>query len=225
MKSKILIALIFIAEIILMTGCAAYAPLGTNYKYKYGLIKIENQSSMIDSSSVMKFSDDKIDVSFTVESKSIAFTMKNKTSNAMKIVWDESAIVLFDKSYKIMHNGIKYTDSNASQTPTIIPPQASIEDLALPSENVYYKSGYYGTYFSSPGGWQERDILPTCDMNNKELKSAIIGSKGQKFRLYLTVQYSGQSLEYDFNFIITDIKPILKEKTSSAFQQSNDSMY
>lgn len=180
--------------------------LGTNYKYDYGLIKTD---SSVDSSSVMTFSDEKIDASFTVGRKSISFTIKNKTDDVMKIIWDESSIVQFGKTHKVMHSGVKYIDRNGAQTPSVIPPHASIDDIALPSDNVYYREGTYSQYYSNPGGWEEHDLFSTSDLNKDEYKNMILSFKGQKFSLYLPIQTQGKTLDYNFNFIIRNVEPII----------------
>ena len=118
------------------------------YKYDYAMIKKDDSTSKTDTTQNMNFEDDKILANFNVGDKQISFTIKNKTDNVLKIIWDEAAIVQFGTSHKVMHSGVKYIDRNSSQPPTAIPPQASIDDIVLPADNVYYREGSYSTYYS-----------------------------------------------------------------------------
>lgn len=189
----------------LFAGCST---LGVGYKYSY---KFENNNDKVageisDSSrSNMKYSDNWINAFFYIEDSRIRFSLENKTDSALKIIWDECSIVKFGISEKTIHEGIKYINRNESQSPTIIPPHASIVDFVLPAENVYYNPGS-GTII--PGGWQEYDLFSLHDYNNANIKKSILDSKGKKFSLYLPIQCQGKTIGYNFNFIITDVKPV-----------------
>jgi hypothetical protein len=180
---------------------------GTGYIYSYALLSNDPDPVIIDTSSVMHYSDEKINASFAIGTTSIQFKIENKTGSPMKILWDEASIVKDGTSMKIMHTGIKYTDRNMSQPPTVIPPYAAVEDMAVPTENVYYKEGYYGQYYSSPGGWKERDLFPLLDYNDAAIKQAILNSKDKIFSLFLPIQTEEKTLNYNFRFIITAVTP------------------
>lgn len=186
--------------IILLIGCMPVL-VGTRYQYKYSLIGPKSNDGM-------SYEDSVISISFTITDKSINFNLTNKTKNVIKIIWNDASIVQFGKAHKVMHAGVKYINRNEFQPPTSIPPKSSIDDLALPSDNVYFQEGYYGTYFSTPGGWKEQDLFITNDMNKQEYKELIKKMKGQKFSLYLPIEYKGKILDYNFEFIIKDVKPI-----------------
>ena len=208
---NILPASLFVA--IIFTSCYSVTSLssmmGTSYEYDFGLVKTEDNETVIDSSSVMSFSDEKIDASFTVGNKSVSLRIKNKTSDVMKIIWDEASIVQYGESHKVMHSGVKYADRNSSLSATSIPPNAYIEDMALPSDNVYYREGYYSRYSSVSGGWEEHDLFITSDMNDEEFKATIMEMKGQELSLYLPIESNGSIIDYSFTFVVTDVKPIV----------------
>jgi len=188
------------ALIVVAAGCATLS-LGTKYGYDYQLVKP-------DSATGMRWEDDKISVAFDISDKAINFTIRNKTKEVMKLIWDEATIMQFGKAQKVMHTGVKYINRNEAQPAATIPAGTSIDDMALPSENVYYREGYYGTYYSNPGGWEEQDLFPTHDLNKPEFRESILKSKGQKLGLYLPIQYQGKTLDYTFEFAITDVKPV-----------------
>lgn len=75
----------------------------------------------------------------------IHFSLTNKTSHSIKIIWDEVVYVdVNGSSYRAMYSGVKYIDRTNPQLPTIVFRNGSIEDLVLPTDNVYYLSGQYG---------------------------------------------------------------------------------
>ncbi len=76
------------SALIAMTGCMS-SFYGTQYKYTYSLTETPNQF-VLDSNSVMHFEDSVISVDFTIGQKQVAFAMKNKTQNTVKIIWDET---------------------------------------------------------------------------------------------------------------------------------------
>jgi hypothetical protein len=191
------------------SGCYT-AMLGTTYKYDYAMIKKVTSSPKVDTLKSMSFDDDKITSNFIIGDKQINFTLKNKTNDVMKIIWDEASIVQFGTTHKVMHNGVKYIDRNSSQPPSVVPPQASINDLVLPADNVYYRDGYYSTYSSRPGGWEEHDLFPKNDLNKPAIKETIMNLKGQAFSIYLPIQYQGKTLDYTFNFTITNVQAMAK---------------
>lgn len=55
-----------------------------------------------------------------------------------------------------MHSGVKYIDRNNSQPPNIIPKNASLSDVIIPTDNIYYVSGQYG-------GWRDGQVVQFPD--------------------------------------------------------------
>ena len=153
---KWLFGLLFLS--IFFSSCVSM--MGSKYHYSYNL-KDPNSTNL-------SYSDELIAVKFQITDTSIAFTMKNLTSDSIKIIWDEVSFVQNGSAQKVMHVGVKYTDRNNSQPPTVIPPEISIDENLIPVNNVYWREGYYSQYSSSPGGWEENDILPTQDLDKEE---------------------------------------------------------
>jgi hypothetical protein len=195
MKLSVLLLLI-----LLTLGCAGVL-LGTKYTYEYDLTSPTTTSPMT-------FEDDIVRIKFSISDKSINFTLTNKTSDVIRILWDDASIVQFGKAHKIMHSGVKYIDRNEAQPATTVPPNSSIDDLALPSDNIYWRDGYYSRYSSSPGGWEEHDLFPTNDLNDQGIRQTILSAVGQKVTLYLPIQHQGNTIDYSFEFTIRDINPI-----------------
>ena len=105
------------------------------------------------------FSDSNLRVCFTPSKKDIGFTLVNLTDQNMKVVWDETVVTTLGKESKVLHEGVKFIDRNDFQRPSIVYPGKSLSDLVAPSENVYWRDGYYSQYGSSPGGWEQRPFF------------------------------------------------------------------
>lgn len=194
------VILFFISSLaFILNSCIKVPTNGNNYIYKYSLLKPKEDS-------LLSYEDEKVKISFSITRTSIHFVLKNKTNENMKLLWDEAAIVLLGSAEKVAHKGVKYLDRALSQPPTSIPPGASLDDLVVPIENVYYRQGFYGKYYSDPGGWEERDLFVSNDLNRQDVKDAIFKLKGSTFSLYMPLQHKSSLLEYNFEFLIKDIK-------------------
>lgn len=67
------------------------------------------------------------------------FTLKNVSNNSLKLLWDEAVYVDYNGSTsRVMHNGIKYSEREASQAASTIIRGATLEDIVCPTANVYW---------------------------------------------------------------------------------------
>lgn len=106
----------------------------TNLQPKNGMIKF-----VVDN--VYKYSDNVIDIEWEHNpgDRIFNFELKNKSDLAIKIIWNEAAYIDYtNKTDKVVHSGIRYIDKNKDQLPTIIPPSAVIQDMVIPTKNIYY---------------------------------------------------------------------------------------
>ena len=174
---------------------------GIKYIYSY---KLMDNHAKTDKS----FDDGKISASFIVGEKQIDFALKNLTSDPIKINWDESSLIILGESKRVMHKGVKYTDRSSSQVPTIIPSNSLIEDCVIPTDNISYSEGYYGSNYSVPASWKIKDLLPLRDNYDEDRKQYILNSKGQTIKLFLQLELNNQKTNYTFEFQITDVKPV-----------------
>jgi hypothetical protein len=101
-----------------------------------------------------------------------------------------------------MHAGVKFTDRNQSMPPSVVPAGTTFDDVIIPTENVYWRDGYYSQYGSSPGGWEKKDLLPSYT------------SSGDKFGVFMPMNIGGTVKEYNFNFKVENSKTeYRKERT------------
>ena len=77
--------------------------------------------------------------------------------------------------------------------------------MVVPTDNVYYRQGYYSKYASNPGGWETNDLWISADFNKPETEAVVMKLKGWKYRLVMPMEVNGVKKDYTFNFEITDI--------------------
>ena len=202
---------IIIVMMVLLTGCytlkqadadkkkhATSSKKTVKLQYKYKIISpVENDQ--------MSYEDSNINASFIIGDKEIDFTLKNKTLNPLKVNWDDASMAIFGNSNKIMHNGIKYTDRNNSMAPTTILPNTMLDDLALPTDNVYYSEGFYSSSVTIPSSWKTNPLLISKIYMPKD--STLLESlKSQEITLYLPItDINNKNIGYTFKFKVSDI--------------------
>ena len=143
-----------------------------------------------------RYEDDYIDIVWYVGLKQFNFTLKNKSGHTLKINWDDVSYVdVKGQVGRVMHSGVKYADRNSSQPATTVPKNASISDLLLPTENVYYVSGQYG-------GWKESYLVPcvykTPEAFNEEAPSLV----GKTMTIMMPIMIENIQNDYTFTFNI-----------------------
>ena len=115
----------------------------------------------------------------------------------MKLNWDDMAYVDEDGNTKrVMHSGVKYTDRNSSQPASILPKNASLSDVLLPTDNVYFVSGSYG-------GWRESSLFPRYSTNEEAQASPALG---KKVRIIFPIVIQDVVNEYVFEFSVDSVK-------------------
>lgn len=191
----------------LFTGCSTYyyallqTPLveverPTDALDRYGEKKIE-QVSNENNKIFQKYSDGLINIEWYVDTGGLSFEVTNKTKNSIKIIWDEAAYIDYNgKSCKVMHTGIKFTDRNLPQPPTVIPRGSTVSDIIIPNENVYY---------SDYSGWQKEYLFKRLYGDDvEELKISATSWIGKKIQVLLPLKHQEVVNEYIFTFEVQD---------------------
>jgi len=146
------------------------------------------------------FEDEMVRVLWLPTKDAIHFSLTNKTSQSIKIIWDEAAYVdVNGSSHRVMHSGVKYIDRTNSQPPTIVVRNGSIEDLVFPTDNVYYSSGKYG-------GWKKTPLFPDTELFGEDLNTEIKPYINKTFQVLLPLQIEDVVNEYIFVFNIKNIQ-------------------
>lgn len=188
-----LFAVLFIAS---LSSC--YTTQSVPYS-SYSFSLVDDKGNPTDSVGSLTYVDSSIIASFDVGKKDISFVLRNQTPNTIKILWDECLFINNGSPGKVMHGGVKFTDRNQSMPPSVVPAGTTFDDVIVPSENVYWREGYYSQYGSSPGGWEKKDLLSSYS------------SKGDKFGVFMPMNIGGTTKEYNFNFRIEDSKTEYKQ--------------
>lgn len=162
--------------------------------YSYSLVKSQNPTGL-------GFEDGVVKVVFLPGESEINFELTNKTDNPIKIDWGSVSYVdPAGKAHRVIHTGVKLADRDAASPPTIIPPTARIEDLIVPTDNIYYTSGRYG-------GWSRHPLFPTIlNIAESEKNSILKGLEGKTFTLFMPIEIEGKSHNYTFVFRIDQVK-------------------
>lgn len=165
--------------IIQFYGCAAMMGYVETVNYKAKINK-----PVVSPTSV--FEDSSIAITLMVSNKGVAFNLKNKTDKTLKLNWDEAALILNNKSTRVMHQGVRYIERDRSQPPSIIPAGSELSDQYSSVDHVYFVSGQYG-------GWRETSMI-----DDKNYKGALIG-------FYLPLKAGDTSLEYAFELELLSV--------------------
>jgi hypothetical protein len=190
----------------LMTSCMIYT--GT---YKVGLQEVESPKNVRDQygetkvvnfmdQGVTKYSyeDGLIKIVWLPGNSQFSFALLNKSDHSIKILWDEAVYVNENgSSQKIMHSGVKYIDRTNIQPPTTVVKGASIEDLVMPTDNVYFVSGQYG-------GWRETPLFKNNASTSEELEVIKTAYIGKTVKILLPLKIEDTTNEYLFTFKIED---------------------
>ena len=166
-------------------------------KQQFGETKVVNFNE--DGVSKYRYEDDYINIVWYVGAKQFNFNLYNKSGHSLKINWDDISYVdIKGQVGRVMHNGVKYAERNNSQPATTVPKGASLSDLLLPTENVYYVSGQYG-------GWRERYLIPCVYQTPEELKKEASNSVGKTMTIMMPIMIENVQNDYTFTFNIDEL--------------------
>lgn len=205
MKKISILALI--AGAFIFTSCGIFKSYVANYSV--GLATVEspaNAKQQFGETKVVSFNeegvskyryeDDYIDIVWYVGLKQFNFTLKNKSGHTLKINWDDVSYVDVDGQVgRVMHSGVKYIDRNNSQPATTIPKGASISDILMPTENVYFVSGEYG-------GWMENYLIPCVYKTPEEFNAGAPSLVGKTMTVMMPIMIENVQNDYTFTFNI-----------------------
>ena len=132
------------------------------------------------------YEDNFIDILIFAESTQFNFVLKNVSDNTLKVIWNEAVFVDVDGSTsKVMHKGIKYSQREADQPASTIIKGAKLEDLAAPTDKVYYS-----------------DVLKEW-ISKSLYANASQKLEGQTIKLMLPIQVKDVVNEYIFEFTLS----------------------
>lgn len=205
--------------IVAFTNCGVFNSL----KYDFALTEISGAKNTMDYGE-LTYVDSLIDISFAVRKADISFSLRNLSSNTLKIIWDETLFIVEGNTGKVMHGGIKYIDRNMFQPPSVIPQGTVHNDAIVPSDNVYWRDGLYGRNISIAGKWEERELFPQYVSLAKQ-DDIIKKFNGSEFTVYMPIQVKGVTQEYNFRFKVinvADSKTYVPVKLTTQSKNNNE---
>lgn len=177
-----------------LRGFDQHLPTRVGIKFKDGEYLAEYTFAMLKPkpSDQLEYNDPFIQITFAISKQQIAFVLRNKTSNAISIDWNQvSYIDLSGGSHKVMHEGVKYITRSEPQSPSIIPPTANLKDIVFPIDYVSYSSSRYSS------GWREDPLFPEGPAAGKY--------EGGTFSVFMPLVVNGSSKNYLFSFKIVNV--------------------
>mgnify|MGYP006980077637 FL=1 len=111
------------------------------------------------------------------ECTDLSVSVTNKSSEALKIDWNDSALAWGTNSSQLLPDGIRFIDATKIKPDTIVPPGMTIQKVVTPADNVYFDS-------MITNSWQKKLITP----NNYSLYLQMkVGSQDKSETLQLPV--------------------------------------
>jgi uncharacterized protein (TIGR02145 family) len=219
--SKLIISILIVT---CLTSCTVTKILNlTLLKYDIALIEVSGVKNSMEYGE-LAYVDSLIGINFLINQREISFALRNMSTNTLKIIWDETLYIVDEITGKVMHSGIKYTDKEMFQPPSVIPKGTVHSDVIVPTDNVYYNDGIYGVNVSIAGGWEKRELFPqTVPESNKD--NMISKLKGSEFTIYMPIQVKGVTQEYNFRFKVinvADSKTYVPVKLTTQSKNNNE---
>ncbi|MBT3327596.1 MAG: hypothetical protein HN396_15280 [Gemmatimonadales bacterium] len=129
----------------------------------------------------------------------IDLTMENLSTDSIRILWDQGALVDIDRqSRRIVHGGVKYLEIQDAQTPSVVVGGSLFSDAIVPVNNI--------EYLPTLATWITHSLLPVTETKVKGEEGLIAVREASKaylsrpVRLLLPLEVGGRRFEYVFEF-------------------------
>ena len=140
------------------------------------------------------------------------FILNNKTEHSIRILWDEAAFVDENGfSHRVIHSGVKYTDKDRPQPPSVVPGGSNLGDIVIPADHIYWQDIF------KPYKWKTKPLFPETKSFPKlphdplkEAKEYFGKYAGKTLQILLPLQIVGIINDYIFTFRIDNVV-IVKE--------------
>lgn len=119
----------------------------------------------------------------------IEFVLQNKTSKAMKLIWDESVYIdAGRKMHKLIPVGKRYLERDEATPPSLIPPNSKIDNIIYPADYIYFVKG-----------WERHSLFYGGQLFGglKTGENRIINCGA-----FITIEIDGEKKNYNFEFEI-----------------------
>ncbi len=166
----------------------------------YRLVNVSRDESVMNnnicSDVPTSYKDELIFVSWKIDRNRINLSVKNNASGSIKILWDDMAFVgLNNDSHRIIHKGVKYSEKEKEQAPSIVARNTELIDVIIPADNIYFKES-----------WKKWCAYPFVnDFLYSPEDEASQRPDGKKIQVLLPIIISEKRYEYQFVFEIDNI--------------------
>lgn len=216
--------------LLLAAGCATIQPRQVLVAtYETALVEVARPAATMErwgavttitlsDSSRYHYEDKLIEVRMAAAYDRVWFAMSNKTDHSIKLIWDEVSFIDLDGQLsRVMHQGVKYADRNASQPASIIPARQTLTDVVLPNNRVTFDEGYYGVYYTRRAEWRHAlliqpsyefvDVSPsgTPLTDGADFRRRAEAMVGKRFGILIPLEIQGVVNEYTFWFEVTGV--------------------
>lgn len=183
---------------------------------RYGQQKIETISSTESNKYKYVFEDNMVKVFWIVTNRDISFSIQNKTDYSIKIPWDEAVFVDEKRSsHRVIHSGVKYSETANPQTSSIIARKTSIEDTVFPVDYIVWLEG--------SKEWVNKPFFLTGDLHGpyspgkyatyESFEEAAKSNIGKTIQVLLPLQIEDVINDYIFSFSVENAT--CKQETKS----------
>lgn len=164
----------------------------------YKLVSVTKNETIVDDniSSNLLYKDELLNIAWSIDRNKINFNLKNNASGSIKVLWDDMAFVgITGESHRVIHKGIKYSEKEKEQAPSIVARNTELHDLLIPADNIYYKK--------SREKWAANPFI--ADTTYSPEDEASQRPDGKKIQVLLPIIVNEKRYEYQFVFEIEKI--------------------
>lgn len=148
------------------------------------------------------FENDSVAFQFQPQSTQIDFSLKNKTSDSLSLLWD-SSFFYQDKLVSPLGLSIFGDKTYKKYAKIVIAPQQTIEGHLYPIYLMNERNDSLRGVFT----WAKKEIYPTNDYNSNKNSIVIMGALGKDiFALTFLTQQQQAKREYIFTFYPKEIE-------------------
>ncbi|MFQ5798743.1 MAG: hypothetical protein ACE5H0_08630 [Bacteroidota bacterium] len=165
--------------------------VGSKFKYRYGLREPI-------ASGELSFADDRIFMQFRIDESFVNFALRNSSTQPLRVLWDRGLLVVDGNITPINYSASVYALQPVQRRPALIMPDATLTDFLVPAQNLRLIDGT----------WVERDLFPTRDFGNEELRAKILENVGKTITMYLPLASGEKVIDYVFEFEVAGIDRI-----------------
>jgi hypothetical protein len=194
-----------LAAVQILTGCAV-----TRYTYDVTLDHVDAPPAMAisgDTQTGLHYKDQIGQFVMFFYPEQISIRIKNQTNKAITVNWNEASISDTTGSIsRIIHKGVRFIDRSSPMPPTVIPGESSLEDIAFPSDSIFWNS--------NTKEWDRIPMLPAFapqGLAPEQAEKHVASFEGKTISFYLPIIWNEKKYEYNFKFKVKNAQILKRE--------------